>query len=200
MRTGDYGYAGIAETTEHTFGFGVDLVRRLSATRETSLNVSVGATAADVPLSTEVGLLTLHRRYLGNAAVGLGYQFGRTWQARADFRRGIEYIVDLPEPVFADGAGVSVAGMLNRRVDLVLLAGYSNGESLINRNGLVYDTYTGNVRVRYAMTRELATFVEYLYYYYDFRGTIELADGIPQGVERNGIRAGLTLWMPALRR
>ena len=103
-------------------------------------------------------------------------------------------------PVFADGTTVSLAGMLSRRVDILVSAGYSSGESLVNRDGLLFDTYTGNLRLRYAMTRSLATTVEYLYYYYEFLGTMRLAEGIPQGVERNGVRAGLTLWMPALRR
>ena len=41
---------------------------------------------------------------------------------------------------------------------------------------------------------------EYLYYFYDFGEGTPLLVGIPPGLERNGVRAGFTLWMPALRR
>ena len=64
----------------------------------------------------------------------------------------------------------------------------------------MFDTYTGDVRLRYALTRTFAAYVEYLYYFYDSRGSVPIAPGIPAGLERNGVRAGLTLRVPALRR
>ena len=112
----------------------------------------------------------------------------------------MEYLADLPVPVFADGFGAGVDGLISRRVDVSASAGYSNGESALGRDSLQFDTYTGNLRVRYALSRTFAMYGEYLYYYYDFRGSAQLLVGIPPGLERNGVRAGLTLWVPALRR
>ena len=92
-------------------------------------------------------------------------------------------------------------GSLTRRTDFRASATYASGESALNRRqGLIFDTYTGNVRLRYALTRSLALYTEYLYYFYDFTGNLQLAPGIPAGLERHGLRAGVTLWMPLLRK
>ena len=50
------------------------------------------------------------------------------------------------------------------------------------------------------LTPTLATYAEYVYYFYDFGDNVRLAPGVPSGLERNGVRVGLTLWVPALRR
>ena len=69
------------------------------------------------------------------------------------------------------------------------------------KNPLTFDSYVGSVRLRYGLTRIAAPFVEYLYYFYDFRGGAQqLPADVPSRLERNGIRAGLTLWIPLLRR
>ena len=123
-----------------------------------------------------------------------------SWRRSCRGRGTSRYLADLPVPVFADGVGAAVDGLISRRVDVSASAGYSNGESALSRDSLRFDTYTGNLRVRYALSRTFAMYGEYLYYYYDFRGSAQLLAGIPPGLERNGVRAGLTLWVPALRR
>ena len=64
----------------------------------------------------------------------------------------------------------------------------------------MFKTYTGTVRLSYPVTRTFAAHVEYLYYFYDTLGSTPIAPGIASRVERNGVRAGLTLRVPALRR
>jgi hypothetical protein len=198
-RHGDFGYGGRPKTMEHLFEFGVDHGRLLSPTRRVTFDFRIGASSANLPENTIIGFV-IRRQYQAIGQAGLGYDFGRTWQARMTFRRGLEYIVDLPEPVFADGLSASLAGLMSRRIDILASAGFSSGASLLNRNSLRFDTYTGNLRLRYALTRAWAGYVEYLYYYYDYSGNDSLPPGIPRGLERNGARAGLTLWVPALRR
>ncbi|HLG59252.1 MAG TPA: hypothetical protein VI485_28190 [Vicinamibacterales bacterium] len=199
-RSGKYGYTNEGTTTEIALNAGAEFIRPLSATRTAFARFNVGVSGADIPPQGVLGAGVLRRRYLGVADLAVGRQFGRTWQARADLRRGIEYLADLPTPVFADSLSAGVEGLLNRRVDLSLFAGYSSGESLLNSSSMKFDTYTGNVRLRYALSRSLAAYIEYLYYYYDFRGSTQLRAGVPSGLERSGVRAGLTLWVPALRR
>ena len=132
--------------------------------------------------------------------VTLGYEFARNWKLAAIYRRGVDYIPGLGEPISADRFSASVTGLLHRRVDLLASAGYSNGESALNRQGSAFNTYTGDVRLRYALTRTFAAYVEYLYYFYDSRGVIPIAPGISSGLQRKGVRTGLTLRVPALRR
>jgi len=199
-RSGAFGYTNDLQTIEHALDFGVNYSRPLSATRRATVRMNVGVSGADVPQSVEGGGNKIVREYLGNGFVSFEYQFQQSWQARANYRRGIEYVVDIPEPVFADSWGGSVEGFLSRRVDLALFAGYSSGKSLLTTSALAYDTYTGSFRVRYALSRLVATHVEYLYYFYDFAAGTPLLIGIPPGLERQGVRVGLTLWMPAFRR
>jgi len=109
-------------------------------------------------------------------------------------------VAGLSEPISADRGSVSVEGLLTRRVDVLASAGYSNGESALNRQRSTFDTYTSDVRLRYALTRTFAAYVEYLYYFYDSRGSTPIAPGGSSGLERKGVRTGLTLLVPALRR
>jgi hypothetical protein len=130
----------------------------------------------------------------------VGYEFTRNWKLAAIYRRGVDYIPGLGEPISADRFSTSVSGLLHRRVDILASAAYSNGESALNRQGSAFNTYTGDVRLRYALTRTFAAYVEYLYYFYDSRGGIPIAPGISSGLQRKGVRTGLTLRVPALRR
>jgi hypothetical protein len=198
-RAGQFGYAGTGKTIEHAADLGVSYSRRLSGTRQATLRFNLGPSSAVLPEALSTGIVT-RRQYRAAGEASFAYEFGQSWQARVNYKRGLEYIVDLPEPVFADGASVGVDGLVSRRVDLVMSAGYSSGESLLNRENLLYDTYTGQLRVRYAFGRPFAVFAEYLYYYYSFRGNTQLREGLPPGLERSGVRAGLTLWVPAMRR
>jgi hypothetical protein len=131
---------------------------------------------------------------------GLDYPLSRWWTARGHYKRGVEYVIDLPEPVFADSVNVAVDGLVSRRVDLSFSAGYSSGASLLSHASLMYDTYVGSAKVRYAFTRMIAVYGEFLRYFYDFRGTNQLAAGLPAGLERNGVRTGLSVWLPTVRK
>ena len=198
-RSGAFGYTNDLLTTEHALEFGVNYSKRLSATRHATVRFSAGASAADVPQLTQNGNV-IFRQYLGRGSAEVEYQFQRTWQVRANYRRGIEYVVDIPEPVFANSLGLGIDGYITNRIDVAVSGGYSSGESILNTSALAYDTYTGSVRVRYALTRLVATYGEYLYYFYDFAAGTPVLIGVPRGLERNGVRVGLTLWMPAFRR
>jgi hypothetical protein len=198
-RKGHYGNAGIVQSTDHRIEGGFNHVWVLSGTRRTLFGFEAGVSGANIPRFNEAGF---ERQYFGIGQVMFGYDFGRSWMVRADFKRAYEYIVDLPTPVFADSFGASVAGLISRRVDFQASGGYSSGESLLARDAMLFDTFTVDVKARVAITRTIATYYEYLYYYYDFRGNtlLLLGPGVPPGLKRNGVRAGLTLWMPAYRR
>jgi hypothetical protein len=98
----------------------------------------------------------------------------------------------------ADSITARLDGLLARRVDVRLSAAYSAGESALGGIASLFNTYTANVRLRYGLTRTLAASVEYLYFFYDSRGTQALVPGLPPRFERNGVRAGLTLRVPAV--
>jgi hypothetical protein len=204
FRSGDVGYASNRSTSEHGLDIGVETSKPLSATRRATFSFTLGSSAVQVPESLAAGggvvagdrTTTLYRV---SGDVQAGYQFNRTWSARATFRRGLEYVPTLTTPVFANGATAYLGGLLSNRLSLSATASYSTGDSAI-RNAATYSTYTGDTRLQFALGRKWAVYGEYLYYYYDFRGTSQLLPGLPPTMTRNGVRLGLTAWMPLLGR
>ncbi len=61
-------------------------------------------------------------------------------------------------------------------------------------------TYTGSARVRSAINQTLALFAEYVYYNYNLGTAVITTPGIPQSLDRNTVRVGITAWMPLLRK
>ena len=125
--------------------------------------------------------------------LSLGYEFRQSWQTRASYRRGLEYIAGLNQPVFSDSITAGVDGLITRRLDATVAAAYSSGDSVSNRDRLIFDTYTGNTMLRFAVTRSFAAFAEYVYYYHEIRGPVLLAPGLARQLNRNSVRAGLML-------
>ena len=97
-------------------------------------------------------------RLLGDAH--FAYQFNRTWRAQASYSRTFESVPGLRQPVYADGFTAVIDGFLSYRWDVVASASFSDGESALVRSGS-FDTYAGNVRVRYALSRAWALYGEY---------------------------------------
>jgi hypothetical protein len=193
------GYVPGGTSTEHGFDVGVDYLRTLSATRRMRLGFGVGSSAADLPLSSLAAAVTDDRQYNVLGEARFEYQFQRTWSTRARYQRRLEYIAELAEPVYSGGFAADMSGLLTPKVELSAAFGLSNGRSAAFRRATAYDTYTANVRLSRALSRTLALYTEYLYYFYDFRNT-QLQPGVPSTMERNGVRVGLTLWLPIFRR
>jgi opacity protein-like surface antigen len=197
-RSGEFGYSGGGKATELALDVGVDYRRPVSATRRVTLGAHIGLSGAEYP-GTEIGLIGFRRqgRVVGDGAFSI--PLSHTWFATTSIRRGLEYETTFPAPVVNNAAKFSVTGLVTSRVDVVLSAGYARGESIFNQETFSFDTYTGEVGVRYAVSRNLAFNGGYLYYNYNTHNVL-LLPGLPPGLKRNGVRAGLTLWTPALRR
>jgi hypothetical protein len=201
-RHGDIGLLGADPTSEHGIDIGLNAARQLSASRQATFAFTIGSGVVDTP-NALIGATSLRgttRLYRFSADVTAGYQFGRTWQAQGAYRRGLEYVPSLTTPVFIGATNASIEGLFSRRVDFKASGGYSSGTSTI-ANTSSYSTYTAQVRMRYALSAEWAAFAEYLYYYYDFRAVPHLLPlGLAPGLERNGVRVGITLWVSPLGR
>jgi hypothetical protein len=200
-RTGTFGYGGMVEpgasATEHRMLVGFEHSHQLSATRRMIVDASFGSSVV-IPSASADGS-DQQRQYLPSGDVSVAWQFRESWQARGAFRRGLEYVPGLSEPVFANGFTANVSGLLTSRFDCAASARYSSGASAFGGDALTFDMYATDFRIRFAVTRTLAVYGAYLYYFYDFPRNA-LAPGIPPGLERNAVRAGLTLWLPAVRR
>jgi opacity protein-like surface antigen len=204
-RTGTFGYASSAlpqfgvSATEHGVDVGLEYARPLSAVRRMSFVFNIGSAVMDAPIPA-VQQSSDTRLYRVYGDVAASWNLSRSWTTRATYRRGLEYIPDLTQPVFVEGFTAEIGGLLTRRLDVVASAMFANGASVVTRDATSFNTSSVDTRVRFAITSTLAVYGEYIYYLYDFQDPRLLAPGIPPGFERNSIRAGLTLWVRALRR
>jgi hypothetical protein len=189
---------GFARTTENDLSVGLayDLVR--SQTRKTTIAFSLGPSQATGAVPTEASL-EIKRQYGVFGDASIVHNMGRTWNARANYHRGLGFIEGLPRPAYSSAYAGSVDGFLSRRLDLSLSAGYSTGESALIGLPAPFSSYTGSSRLRIALGREWATYVQYVYYYYNFSEGLLLPAGVSHGLSRGGVRVGLTLWLPLRR-
>jgi hypothetical protein len=195
FRLGDY--TGSPRSQEHDLDFGLVYNKPLSATRKTSWSFSVGPTMATAPLA---GGSDLRREYRLIADGSMMYEFGRTWRFLGNYHRGLGYIEGFQGPAFTNAYGLSMAGYLSRRLDVTLSASHSTGESALIGAPSQFTTYTGDARLRYAVSRMFATYVEYVSVYYQFNRQLELPTFFPPGLTRNGLRTGIMLRIPIRER
>jgi hypothetical protein len=198
-RATEYAQIGAGVTVEHGVDVGVDYARPLSATRRATFAFQLGSAVIDVPAGG-IGGRPAGQYYRLTGDAKATYQINRTWEARAAYRRGFEYVAEFPDPVFSDAVSGYAGGALSRRFHLSLSGGYSSGRPTAFRATRTFDTYTGTVRLQHATGRRIATMAEYVYYYYDFRQSGVVPLGMPPFLQRNSIRVGAILWIPAIGR
>ena len=183
---------------------GLDHRHPMSATRSVAFGGSVRAATVLLPRAQSGSAQTAapavgeHRFTEYSGQMTLGYQFARRWQVNAAYRQGVDYAPGVSEPVNKKSVSTSLVGLPASRVDILVSAAYSTGESAFSPSASAFDTYTGDARLRIALARTCAAYVEYLYYVYDSRGTLPLVPGLPGSLERNTIRVGLALRLPVL--
>ena len=61
------------------------------------------------------------------------------------------------------------------------------------RDSSSYQMYGTRAQLRYALSRVLAVYGDYLLFHYDFAESILLIGGLPSAFDRQAVRVGLTL-------
>jgi hypothetical protein len=190
-------YSNGLQPIEHDLDFGFDYDRPISRTRRTKVGFSFGSSILEGPAPGQLNESTVqHFRAVADAR--LSHQIGRTWMTRVAYNRSAQYVEELAAPAYTDGVTVTVDGFLNRRTDVSGAVAYSTG-TVVAQEESSFATSTANVRVRFGINGSLALFAEYLYYRYDF-GNLQLQSGAPSQLNRNGVQAGLTLWLPIIKK
>jgi hypothetical protein len=203
--TGEYQYR-TAEfranelTREHSGTVGVNYSRPLSRSRRVTYRFDLSPASLEVPQSA-LNEIALRENLVGvelddkifrmQFEGGIDYDFRLNWKVTGYYRRGVEYLAVLTEPIFADGAKLALVGLITRRLDLTSTAGYAKGESSLYGGGEQLRTYTGNARLRFAINRPWAVYSEYLYYQYDLRGQTRIAPDLPNVYKQHVIRFGV---------
>jgi predicted porin len=212
-RTGEFGFGGL--TKEHRLTLGAEYSRALTVSRRATFQLNVSPATLELPESAldriapasdtnaaaeQVAAVVDRQLYRLQADAAVEYPFRRNWLLTGNYRRGLEYLAVLTEPVFSNGAGLQLTGVITRRVDVSAAAAHATGESAINRNGQHLDTSNAEVRFRYALKRSLAFYSEYQYYYFDWHGQTGLLSSLPGIFEQHRIRVGLALFVEPLSR
>ena len=199
-RDGQLGPIGsTASTTVHDLDTGIDYARPLSLSRRTQLDFNVGSSIVSRPDDATESQQDLQYQIVGGAT--LNHQIGRTWRAQLAFNRGVGFVGGFPDLLFTDAVRVSLAGFVNRRVDVSLSGGYSSGRldvagSAAQRGATDVDSYVASSRLQFALTRRLAMVAEHVYYRFQSGSAIQLPTGVAPDVERQVVHAGLTWWIP----
>ena len=115
-----------APTVEHGIDVGMEYVRPLSAIRKATFGFALGTSAVSIPSSTLA--VASGQVYRATGSATFGYQFSRAWQTKASYRRGLDYVPELAQPVFTDGVTGMLEGLFNDRLDFAASVSYSSGE------------------------------------------------------------------------
>jgi hypothetical protein len=186
-----------APRESHSILAGVDYARPLSLTRRTFLTFSTGS-ALVAPFSTagqDSG--SLHAHLVGD--VSLVHEMGRSWRAQVGYFRGVRFIEEIADPILSNATSGSLAGYLAPRLDLSIVAAYTGGWSAAGtRSGRQYQAYTGSVQLRYALQRYVSLYGQYLHYHYQYAEGLVLLRALPPGLDRQGVRAGISFSAPLL--
>jgi hypothetical protein len=177
-------------TTAHNLNIGIDYRRPLSRTRKTFLSFNTGSTIAESEVSG--------RRVQAVGSASLVHHMKRTWTGIVEYRRRLQYIDGFDRPLFGDGVTTGVNGLITRRMELIARASYNTGTVGISARAPRFESYSGSVRVRQALSRKLAGYVEGLFYHYSFDEDAPRPPGLPRTFNRVGLRCGLSLWVPLL--
>ena len=172
------------------FGGGIDYRRPFSLSgRRTTFTVVPGMALDRRSGSTRFQMI-------GSAT--LDHEIGRTWTARAAYRRGFRFTDGLDAEMLANTGTGYVEGWLSRRVS-VLFGGQvilsDKGEKATND----YEMYSASGRLSYALTRNISTYAQYVYYSYQFGESVVLPASVVRRLDRQGIRVGISFWTPILR-
>lgn len=174
-------------TRAQTIDIGINYQKPLSRTRKTFLRFNTGSTAAE----TGAG-----QRIQATGSASLVHHVGRTWTGIAEYRRQLRYVDGFDRPIFADTVSTGMSGLITRRIELAVRASYFSGTIGVSRRSPRFDSYAVSGRLRRALTRRLAAYGEYVFYRYEFDEDAMRPVGLPPKFNRNGIRFGLSLWIP----
>jgi hypothetical protein len=188
-----YGYQdgnhGSGLTTKaHNIDIGIDYRRPLSRTRKTFVAFNTGSTVTESEVSG--------RRVHAIGAASLVHYMKRTWTAHVEYRRRLQYVDGFDRPLFGDGVTTGFNGMLSRRMELVVRGNYTSGTVGLSPQAPRFESVFASARLRKAMSRRLAGYVEGLFYHYEFQEDALRPPGLPPSFDRFALRCGLSLWVP----
>ena len=180
-----------SSSRSNTIDAGIDYNRSLSLSRRTTLAVGTGFTGVSHDGDTSYSLV---------GRVSLTHEMGRTWTAATGYARDVQFIDVLRRPAFTDTVFGNVDGTLSSRLQASAGVAYQRGDPVGGgTSGESYHSGQGSASLSYEMTGNLATALEYSYFWYDFSQTVD-ASRFPEETNRHSVRVVLRAWVPVFQR
>jgi hypothetical protein len=186
-------YSGAASQVDqrrHDVDLGIDYARPLSFWRHTTFAVGTGSMLLVEPTRGRQMRLVVTSR--------IERQVTRTWAARVEYSRPIQYVAGLSQPLLSDTVRVGFEGRLARDTVLTAAGGAARG-AVGAVGGQQFRSADGSVRIARRLGREWNLQAEYQDARYRFEGGISPGGAIPAAFARRSFRGGLT-WAPVIDR
>jgi hypothetical protein len=198
-----YGYREVRPVREEeplpvlvvqTFDVGLDYGYGPPLTLSRRTTVSFGTGATGLVRESAPGERRLTYRVTGNAV--LAHQFGRSGLVSLTYVRSVRFLGGLSEALAADTLGAAVTGYLGRRLSANAIASYR--WATLSGNGGRLEGIRASTTAQFALGGPVALYGTWFYYDYTFDREAALPPGVPPSTARQGLRAGLSVWIPLL--
>jgi len=207
LRNSEFGAGGA--TQEQTAAFGGEYTPRIWGGRATirgrvapsllTVTAPAGAVGGSAGNSDDPEATPRSRRSAFQTELSFAYG-ARRWRLSSIYRRSLEHLGGVRGPLLSDGASLEFTRLITRRIDVSMRGSYAEGVSVVPSTSSDLRTYTGNVRVRYAVSRSTAVYSEYQTYHYDVHGQAQLAPQLGPAYDQRYFRAGIVLFAQPFRR
>jgi hypothetical protein len=180
----------------HDLDLGVDFHRALSFSRRSTVAFTSGLGAVTAEGTTQ---------YIAIGSASLQHQLARTWSAAATFGRRMNVIEGIPQPVVGNDISAALDGGIGKRAGVLVRGSLMRGQvGLPAPDGTsstsTISTFTTQARLLFTVWGGWQWYVEHYYYTHDAQNPEILSSGVPSSLARSGVRTGLDLNFPLLRK
>jgi hypothetical protein len=181
----------------HALFAGFHVRRRVSPSRSLDFAISGGVSRSTTTLVADQSEGEI---FQPTFSASFGTQLTRSWSIRAEAGRQVGVLYGLtPEPFATRAMSIGATGNLSRRLQANLSVAYSRGDAALSKTDS-YDTMYSTNSLQYALSRNVAMFVNYTYYRQTLDGVTVVQPLFPGFYERHSTRVGASIWLPVLGR
>jgi hypothetical protein len=177
-----------SDVTSHEVDAGIRYVKPFSPTRTLTVSAGAGTATIQDQLLAPIGFES------SNSVTAHGsvtFQFMRSWAADAEYRRSLQLLQGLDRPYYGDSVRFGIQGFPASRIDVSVSGQLMTGDPISSVLSRGYDTTGASARIRYALTRKMGLFAEYLLSSYEFEPDVVLPPGILRRFDRDVMRFGV---------
>jgi hypothetical protein len=139
-------------------------------------------------------------RYLILGGAQVVHEIGRTFALSGVYRRGMQFIETLNQPIYSDAVTVMLAGQVSRRVGVNVGGGASRGNLSFSITPNHIQTYYATSGVSVAISRHLALNGAYNYFGYETSGGVYRVLGFRNELSRHSVSIMLAAWAPIFQK